>query len=147
MAIENRTLAAGTQLVANYKKQRYSCEVVHVGGPNEETVVRYRLADGREFKSPSAAGAAIMGEGRTCNGWAFWSLASDTPSGETDDSAAPTAAKPKRTRKTAPADEPSTPPSDEQSESLAGGVMCEECGEVFADYQAASLHATEVHPA
>ena len=141
MAIQDRNLTPGTKLTATYKKQRYTAEVVETADG-----LRYRLADGREFKSPSAAGAAIMGEGRTCNGWAFWSLASDTPSGETDDSAAPTAEKPKRTRKTATADEPSTPPSDEQSESLEGGVVCEECGEVFADYQAASLHATEVHP-
>ena len=142
MAIQDRNLSIGTKLTATYKKTTYTAEVVE-----SPEGLRYRLADGRAFKSPSAAGAAIMGEGRTCNGWAFWSLASDTPSDETDDSAAPTAEKPKRGRKTATADEPSTPPSDEQSESLTGGVQCEECGEVFADYQAASLHATEVHPA
>jgi hypothetical protein len=34
--------------------------------------VHYRLADGKEFKSPSAAGMAITG--KSCNGWAFWSL-------------------------------------------------------------------------
>ena len=32
----------------------------------------YKLEDGREFKSPSAAGTAITGG--ACNGWAFWSL-------------------------------------------------------------------------
>jgi len=36
---------------------------------------QYRLADGREFKSPSAAGTAITG--KACNGWAFWSLEPD----------------------------------------------------------------------
>ena len=38
----------------------------------EEGKVRYRLADGREFKSPSSAGTAITG--KACNGWAFWSV-------------------------------------------------------------------------
>ncbi len=36
---------------------------------------RYRLADGREFTSPSAAGSAVMG-GVSCNGWRFWSVQS-----------------------------------------------------------------------
>jgi len=30
--------------------------------------IRYRLDDGRKFKSPSAAGSAVMG-GKACNGW------------------------------------------------------------------------------
>jgi len=34
--------------------------------------VRYRLDDGREFKSPSSAGTAITG--KACNGWTFWSV-------------------------------------------------------------------------
>jgi hypothetical protein len=38
--------------------------------------LRYRLEDGREFKSPSAAGSAVMG-GVACNGWRFWSLAGE----------------------------------------------------------------------
>lgn len=38
----------------------------------EEGKVMYRLEDGREFKSPSAAGTAITG--KACNGWAFWSV-------------------------------------------------------------------------
>jgi hypothetical protein len=42
-----------------------------------EDGLRYRLADGREFKSPAGAGAAIFGKGRTCNGWRFWSIAED----------------------------------------------------------------------
>jgi len=39
-----------------------------------EEGLRYRLEDGREFKSPSSAGSAIMG-GSACNGWRFWSVA------------------------------------------------------------------------
>ena len=40
--------------------------------------LRFRLADGREFGSPSAAGSAVMG-GISCNGWRFWSLAGERP--------------------------------------------------------------------
>src|SRR3990172_2351136 len=84
MAIENRSLA-GTRLVGRYKGQTHHAEVVQT-----EEGIRYRLEDGREFKSPSSAGAAIFGEGRTCNGWAFWSLA---------DEAGVPAEKPKKERK------------------------------------------------
>ena len=71
MSIENRELTAGTKLVARYKKQEHTCEVVEVDG-----AIRYRLADGREFKSPSSAGSAVMG-GNACNGWRFWSVAGE----------------------------------------------------------------------
>jgi hypothetical protein len=37
-----------------------------------EGKLRYKLEDGREFKSPSAAGMAITGH--TCDGWVFWSV-------------------------------------------------------------------------
>ncbi len=69
MSIPDRNLTAGTRLVARYKGQEHSAEVVET-----EEGVRYRLEDGREFKSPSSAGSAVMG-GSACNGWRFWSLA------------------------------------------------------------------------
>lgn len=68
MPIENRDLEPGTRLIARYKKEEYQAEVI----AGEEGKVMYRLADGREFKSPSAAGTAITG--KASNGWAFWSL-------------------------------------------------------------------------
>jgi len=71
MAIENRDLKPGTKLVAKFKKEEYRAEVTS----GEEGKVKYRLTDGREFKSPSAAGTAITG--KACNGWAFWSLEPD----------------------------------------------------------------------
>ena len=70
MAIENRELEPGTKLIAKYKKEEHRAEVV----AGEEGKVKYRLADGREFKSPSSAGTAITG--KACNGWAFWSIES-----------------------------------------------------------------------
>jgi hypothetical protein len=57
MPIDNRELTAGTRLVARYKKEEYTATVVE----GEEGGLRYRLEDGREFKSPSAAGSAVMG--------------------------------------------------------------------------------------
>ncbi len=72
MAIENRNLEAGTKLIAKYKKEEYRAEVV----AGEEGKVKYRLADGQEFKSLSSAGTAITT--KACNGWTFWSL--ETPS-------------------------------------------------------------------
>ncbi len=68
MAIADRKLEVGTKLVARYKKQDHHAEVV----AGEEGKLRYRLEDGRDFKSPSAAGTAITGG--ACNGWAFWSV-------------------------------------------------------------------------
>jgi hypothetical protein len=68
MAIENRNLKPGTKLTARYHKQSYSCEVVEGEGGK----LRYHLSDGREFKSPSAAGMAITGH--ACDGWVFWSV-------------------------------------------------------------------------
>ena len=68
MPIENRELAVGTRLVARYKKQDRTCEVVETAdGP------RYRLDDATEHRSPSSAGKAAM-EGVACNGWRFWSI-------------------------------------------------------------------------
>jgi hypothetical protein len=66
--IEDRNLAPGTRLVARYKKVEYHATVVE----GETGGLCYRLDDGREFKSPSAAGGAITGHG--CNGWVFWGL-------------------------------------------------------------------------
>lgn len=68
MPLENRDLAAGTRLVARHKKQEHICEVLQT-----DDGLRYRLADGTEYKSPSSAGRAVTG-GIAVNGWRFWSL-------------------------------------------------------------------------
>src|SRR6266508_5115739 len=67
MAIQDRNLSVGTKLYARYKGQTYTAEVI-----DKEGGTAYRLSDGREFKSPSAAGTAITE--KACNGWAFWSV-------------------------------------------------------------------------
>ena len=85
MPLENRNLEAGTRLAARYKGTTHTCEVVQT-----EEGLRYRLEDGREFKSPSSAASAVMG-GMAANGWRFWSLA---------DALAEKSAAPKKERQT-----------------------------------------------
>ena len=70
MAIEDRNLAVGTKLWANYKKNRYVC-VVEVAEGGEGVV--YALEGGKRHKSPSSAGMEVMG-GKAVNGWRFWSI-------------------------------------------------------------------------
>lgn len=94
MSIENRDLKPGTKLVARYKGREHTCEVM-----GTEAGIRYRLADGREFKSPSSAGSVVMG-GTACNGWRFWSIAGEEPSGRTVIRAKPVGARPKKAAKT-----------------------------------------------
>jgi hypothetical protein len=74
MAITNRDLPVGTRLVADYKKQRFVCTVE----AGEEGEVLYALEEGKKFKSPSAAGSAVMG-GTACNGWRFWNVEGAEP--------------------------------------------------------------------
>src|SRR2546425_7836551 len=88
MSIENRNLKPGTKLAARYKGKEYTAEVVKTADG-----IRYRLKDGKEFKSPSSAGSAVMG-GSACNGWAFWSLAADLAKTPAKKAPAKTAADP-----------------------------------------------------
>jgi len=125
--IENRDLAVGTRLVARYKKAEHTATVVEGegGGP------RYRLEDGREFKSPSAAGSAVMG-GVACNGWRFWSLAGEgkapAPKKERKAPAPNAERKPKR--------EPKTQgfqrlPDEEGAAEGTARFFCDACMEAF----------------
>ena len=99
MALKNRNLEPGTKLVARYKGAEHRCEVV--AGKEEGSKPRYRLPDGREFTSPSAAGSAVM-DGVACNGWRFWSLEGELPAKAAKPKPAPKGgakAKPKRAAK------------------------------------------------
>ncbi len=102
MSIENRDpstglrtgLEPGTKLVARYKGQVHEAEVVQT-----EKGLRYRLADGREFKSLSSAGSAVMG-GTACNGWRFWTVEGQEPLAKsTKAPKAKTAKAPKKAKK------------------------------------------------
>ena len=90
MVIENRNLSVGTRLVASYKKAHHVC-IVSAG---EDGKAAFTLEDGRSFKSPSAAGSAVMG-GVACNGWRFWSVEGEAAATEK----APKAEKPEKPAK------------------------------------------------
>jgi hypothetical protein len=103
MPIADRNLNAGTQLVARYKGTAYRAKVVQT-----EEGMRYRLENGREFKSPSSAGSAVMG-GKSVNRWVFWRLtqAADGASGEAAKPKPPNKTEAKRPRKGSSAKPPS----------------------------------------
>ena len=73
MTISDRKLEPGTRPIGKHKRQEHVAEVI----AGEDGKPCYRLADGRLFKSPSAAGKAVTGI--ACNGWRFWSLAGAEP--------------------------------------------------------------------
>ncbi len=139
--IEDRDLGPGTRLTARFKGGEHACEVVET--PDGR---RYRLADGREFRSPSGAGRAVMGH--ACNGWAFWSLAgTERPARETK-AAAP--AKPKKAAKPASKATGKTPAKGggrkkakpmKAASKGDGSYGCGACGETFPTMKAATEHA------
>jgi hypothetical protein len=129
MPIEGRNVAAGTVLVARYRKQDRTCEVVQT-----DEGVRYRLDDGTEHRSPSSAGKAAMA-GVACNGWRFWSLAgTERPVRKPKGAAKP--AQPKAAKK-GKAMKPKAPRAAARSDSYGCGA----CGETFVTQKAAVKHA------
>jgi hypothetical protein len=155
MPIQDRNLTPGTALWAKYKKQLHIAEVVETAEG-----LRYRLADGREFRSPSAAGSAITG-GNACNGWAFWNVGEAPPPSEATTPAGSTRAT--RTRETrsihpVPKPQPTRKRSRraERTRDATGAVEpiierldeqyeCGECGAVFPTTAEASAHFHQVH--
>ncbi len=148
MPIENRELAAGTRLVARYKKTERTCEVVQT-----DNGLRYKLDDGTEHKSPSSAGKAAMG-GVACNGWRFWSIqGTETPKREPKATAnklakaekepaakkpvAKTKAAPKKSAKAKSAKKPNAQRAAKKANSYGCGV----CAETFPTMKAATAHA------
>jgi hypothetical protein len=146
MPIENRELAAGTRLVARYKKQDRTCEVVETAEG-----LRYRLDDGTEHRSPSSAGKAAM-DGVACNGWRFWSVAgtekpkrepkakADKPAKAENDPAAKKPAKAKTApKKSAKAKSPKKGKAMRAASDASYG--CGVCPETFPTQNRAVAHA------
>ena len=75
VAATKEKIRAGQTLVARYKKQRQTCEVVEHHGR-----LYFVLPKGRVFKSPSAAGKAVTGT--ATNGYRFWSIPDKPPAGQ-----------------------------------------------------------------
>ena len=156
MVITDRNLSVGTKLYARYKGQTYTCQVVLDPSTNASRPIAYRV-DGQEklFKSPSTAGAAVMGEGRTCNGWVFWTVgepdAAKAPARRTARTRAVSAVpKPQRERRGGRA-KSAAPAKDANGDALPiierldEQFECGECGQVFATTEDASEHFNETH--
>src|SRR3990172_6089844 len=144
MPLENRNLEPGTTLVARYKKQERTCEVVQTDDAtpgSAQSGVRFRLDDGTEHKSPSSAGKAAMG-GVACNGWRFWSLQGDL--------------KPAKAAKEPKAEKPAKAPAKKGAKKAAkkgkgakkaarmassGSYGCGACGQEFPTMKLATEHA------
>ena len=146
MAIQDRDLAAGTRLWARSKGATHTAEVVQTGQG-----VRYRLADGREFKSPSSAGGAITGH--ACNGWAFWTVGAppEKAQGEQDRRRGPSAAA-KANGSAHPVPKPAGKAkrgkqAQGSSTEAAEGIECQACGQAFPTPAEATTHLAEAHPA
>jgi hypothetical protein len=115
-ATQRKAMAAGQTLTAKYKGTEYTAEVV----AGEGGKLLYRLADGREFKSPSSAGSAVMG-GTACNGWRFWSVAG-----------ASTTTKPEK--------ETATAKPAKQTVAKATRPNCDACGKSFVSEKQLEHH-------
>lgn len=153
MSIEDRSLRPGQILIAKHKRKEHRAEV----RAGEDGKLVYRLKDGREFTSPSAAGSAVM-NGTACNGWRFW-----TPEGQEPAKKATTpkkaAAKAKGASKAKGAAKPKAKPK--KGRKLAGGangepsvngsepvekpVACGACGEEYASSREAGDHMRDQH--
>ena len=136
MPLENRNLEPGIVLVARYKKQDRTCEIVQT-----DDGLRYRLDDGTEHRSPSSAGKAAMG-GVACNGWRFWSLQGTEkpkrePKAKAEKPAAKTKAAPKKGAKAKAAKKPKAQRAAAKGDSYGCGA----CGESFPTMKAATAHA------
>ncbi len=143
MSIENRDLRPGQTLIAKYKGKEHRASVV----AGKEGRVAYRLKDGREFTSPSAAGSAVMG-GTACNGWRWWSVeGAETKklSKAAKKAAKPKAntkrvAKPKKGRRVAGGANGAEP------ETLAEKpIACGDCGREFPSSREAADHMRDEH--
>jgi hypothetical protein len=156
MAITDRNLTVGTKLWARCKGEVHTAEVVLNPKRNDDSgrPIAYRLSDGRDFRSPSAAGTAITG--KACNGWAFWSVgepvekpakAERTGSTKRSGTAVPKPERKPRTHKERKV------PRDGNGHVLPivaqvdGTFECGNCGVSFPTSEEAAAHLDAAHPA
>ena len=138
MPIENRDLAAGTRLVVRHKGTEHECTVIK----GKDGEIRYRLADGKEFNSPSSAGREITG-GVAVNGWRFWSLEGDLKPRKAKSEPKAKAAKKAPAKKAAKAKGKKAAKKKVARAAAARGDKygCGACGETFPTMKAATKHA------
>jgi len=131
MPIEDRDPKAGTVLVARYKGQERTCEVVQT-----EDGLRFRLDTGELYRSPSSAGKAAM-DGIACNGWRFWSVAGTEPARRERAAKPATAAKKGKAKGAKKAKGKAVRTRAKEVPSYG----CGGCGATFGSQQAAVAHA------
>ena len=141
MPIADRNLKPRMVLVARYKGEEHRAEVVKT-----KDGLRYKLKDGREFKSPSSAGAAVKGGGKTCDGWEFWSVEGAPavpPRAQRKTTEQPARPKPRSQAKAKPkrAAKPKT------GENGTDPVACGDCGQEFETSREAADHMRVEHNA
>ncbi len=140
MTIAERKIESGTVLTARYKGETHTAEVV-----DTEAGQRFRLADGRQFKSPSSAGKAVTGG--ACNGWVFWSVAGEEtakPKGAKKEPAAKKPAKSKAPPKKGAKTKGAKSKKSKAMRAAANGDAsfgCGVCPETFLTMKAATEHA------
>jgi hypothetical protein len=122
--------------------------------PEGEAALRYRLNDGQTFKSPSAAGTAVTG--KSCNGWAFWSVgepvekpakAEGTSKVKGAGNAAPKPEKKTRARKERTVARDGNGHALPIVEQTDGSYECGNCGDSFPTSEEAVAHLAEAHVA
>ncbi len=144
MPVENRDLSAGTVLKARHKGKEHTCEVVKT-----KDGLRYRLADGKEFNSPSSAGGEITG-GVAVNGWRFWSLGSEPKprkargdKAQAKTSAKESTKKASATRSAKSTDKKAAKKKVARAATKGDAYGCGACGETFPTMKAATKHGLQ----
>ncbi len=120
MTTTKSAIEAGQTLVASYKGDDYTCEVLEHEGRLHYVLPGRGRAKPKVFGSPSAAGREITGS--QVNGYRFWSVPEKAPSGQAARqktaraaiAAAARSAKPKRARRSTAASGASEPPKPAQ---------------------------------
>ena len=144
MPIANRKLKPGTVLVARYKKHDYKCTVVK----GEDGKPIYRLHGGKDYKSPSSAGVAVKGEGKTCDGWEFWSVEGAPPvlsrAQRKQQGSAKPKAKGKAKTKTG-GKKAKTKAKAEPKPKAEEPITCGDCGQEFPNAREAAKHMRDEH--
>ena len=112
MAITDGNVSAGTKLYARDEGQTHNAEVVE-----KEGATLSHLSDGREFKSPSAAGTAIMGEGVQLRAFLSVGDGGETKPEKVESSSAITPAPKPRSKRRGKQSQPAEPPASEDQPS------------------------------
>lgn len=69
-------MVPGIKLVAKYKNNDFTCDVVELVPEGEEEAAVFFQVNGENYTSVSSAGSAVM-DGAACNGWRFWTIDGD----------------------------------------------------------------------